>query len=118
MPQAKQTSGAFNTEELSSSGKEQVLAGEAYKSNADEVHRNDMADRLADRNLRKEYAAKVYRYLVFYSAFVAILLVLEGYEVYSFDLSDNVVMLLVGSTAAAAIGLVGFVIKGLFPAPK
>lgn len=84
--------------------------------------RNDLARAYiknidADRSMRTTYAGRILRYLEFYSGGVAILLVLDGFKPSGFDLDPGVVAALVGSTALAAIGLVGFIARGLFQAP-
>lgn len=67
-----------------------------------------------NRKLRRSYATCVMVYLCIYSLFVAVLLVLSGFQVCSFHLPDSVLEFLVGSTAASAIGLVLAVTHGLF----
>lgn len=69
-------------------------------------------DKETNRDLRSKFATRVFNYLIFYSIFVASLLVLSGFKYIS--LSDGVLTTMVGSTAVAAIGLVGFVVNGLF----
>lgn len=72
------------------------------------------ADRRANRKLRSAYAKKVYWYLISYSGFCAGLLLLIGFKVHDFSLPETVLTVIVGSTAVSAIGLVGFVVNGLF----
>lgn len=69
----------------------------------------------ANRELRFRYASWVYRFLIGYSACVFLLLVASGWSLCGFELPDNVLIVLVGSTAVSAIGLVLAVVKGLFP---
>lgn len=65
--------------------------------------------------LRQQYANKVFCYLVWYSLVSLVLVLASGYKVWtSFDLPPQVLLVIVGSTAASAIGLVGFVVSGLF----
>ena len=71
-------------------------------------------DRRANRRLRFRYAKLVYCYMVCYSLFCAGLVILAGFKIGGFILPESVFALIVGSTAASAIGLVGFVINGLF----
>ena len=66
--------------------------------------------------LMKPYANRVFGFLVFYCIFVAITLLLQGFRILGFELSDTVMAVIAGSTAASAIGLVGFVVSGLFKA--
>ncbi len=71
-------------------------------------------DRRINRKLRSGYAKSVLCYLVWYSAFVGALLILSGFKICGFSLPEAVLSFLVGSTAAAAIGLVYAVTNGLF----
>jgi hypothetical protein len=75
-------------------------------------------DKETNRDLRKEYANKVYFYLCGYSGVCAVVLLLSGWKIFGFELPATVLSLLVGSTAVAAIGLVGFVVNGLFKTQK
>ena len=68
----------------------------------------------ANRKLREAYATKVYIYLVVYSSVVGVMLFASGLDCIPFLLSDNVLEILVGSTAVSAIGLVLAVTLGLF----
>lgn len=68
----------------------------------------------ANRRLRWRYAKKVFCYLVAYSIFVGIIIILHGFKVCGFVLPESALSFLVGSTAAAAIGLVYSVTNGLF----
>ena len=81
-----------------------------------EVHglREKNRDRRLNRILRKNYANAVMKYLCWYSVFVGVLLVLSGFNMFGFELPEAVLSFLVGSTAAAAIGLVLAVTQGLF----
>lgn len=71
-------------------------------------------DRVATRRLRYRYAKAVYQYLCFYSGGAAAITIAAGFKWFGFTLPDTVLTTIVGSTAAAAIGLVGFVVSGLF----
>ena len=71
----------------------------------------------ADRKMRKKYAGRVLRYLEIYSIAVASLVIFSGFELWGFDLPVEILASLVGSTALAASGLVGFVARGLFKPP-
>lgn len=70
----------------------------------------------ANRDLRTRYAKAVYWYLIGYSVCSFALLLASGFKPLGFSLPDAVLSLVVGSTAVAAIGLVGFVVQGLFKA--
>ena len=69
-------------------------------------------DRVATRRLRYRYAKAVYCYLVGYSAGAAALVLLAGWKPLGFSIPDIALTAIVGSTAAAAVGLVGFVVSG------
>ncbi|HAV51478.1 MAG TPA: hypothetical protein DCX75_16045 [Brevundimonas sp.] len=71
----------------------------------------------ADRRMRKTYAGRILRYLEVYSIVVAVLVVTSGFGLFGFDLPIEVLASLVGSTALAAIGLVGFIARVLFKPP-
>lgn len=67
--------------------------------------------------LMEPYANKVYSFLVVYCSVVGLMIVAQGFRILGFTLPDNVLSVIAGSTAAAAIGLVGFVVSGLFKQP-
>jgi polyferredoxin len=71
-------------------------------------------DRRINRKLRTNYARSVLCYLIWYSVFVGILLLMAGFKICGFVLPESVLGFLVGSTTAAAIGLVFAVTNGLF----
>lgn len=58
-------------------------------------------DAKINRKLRWKYAGWVFCYLICYSTFVAILLILSGFNICGFKLDASVLDFLVGSTAAA-----------------
>ena len=68
--------------------------------------------------MMEPYAGKVFRFLIGYCAFVGVIILLSGFKIGGFDISDTVLGIIAGSTAASAIGLVGFVVSGLFGAAK
>lgn len=82
-----------------------------------ELARSKIKDVEADREMRKSYAAKILGYLFVYSVVVLILIVGSGFNFLGFNLPLEVQVSLVGSTAVAAIGLVGFIARGLFRPP-
>lgn len=115
--------GVRNVAEVEHKGKLDRL--EEYK--AEEVRlRNEMAKAHidgvnADREMRKEYASRILRYLEIYSLTVAAIVIASGLTFANFHLPVEIEASLVGSTALAAIGLVGFIARGLFrppPPPK
>lgn len=68
--------------------------------------------------MMEPYAGKVFRFLIGYCAFVGVIILLSGFKIGGFEISDTVLGIIAGSTAASAIGLVGFVVSGLFGAAK
>ena len=71
----------------------------------------------ADRRMRKTYAGRILFYLEAYSIVVGLMVLAAGFRLFSFELPTEILMCLVGSTALAAIGLVGFIARGLFQPP-
>jgi hypothetical protein len=71
-------------------------------------------DSKKNREMREDYANAVFWYLVGYSAFAAIVVLLDGWKVGGFSLPDIALTAIVGSTAASAIGLMAIVVTGLF----
>jgi hypothetical protein len=84
----------------------------------EEIHvlKETRTDRRANRALRFRYAKAVYRYLVWYSIGCLALVLLSGFKVLGFSIPEIAFTAIVGSTAVSAIGLVGFVVQGLFRA--
>jgi hypothetical protein len=68
--------------------------------------------------MMQPYAGKVFNFLVCYCLFVGAVILLAGFKVGGFVISDTVLGIIAGSTAASAIGLVGFVVSGLFGAVR
>jgi len=67
--------------------------------------------------LRTKFADKVYWFLVCWSGAMFILVSLSALKRYGFqdfEIPNTVLTVLVGSTTISAIGLVGFITKGLF----
>ncbi len=71
----------------------------------------------ADRRMRKTYAGRILLYLEVYSGVVALMVIAAGFNLFGFSLPVEILATLVGSTAVAAIGLVGFIARGLFKTP-
>jgi hypothetical protein len=71
-------------------------------------------DSRTNRTMREGYANAVFWYLVGYSVFAAVVVLLDGWKVFGFSLPVAVLTTIVGSTAASAIGLMAIVVTGLF----
>jgi hypothetical protein len=93
--------------------KEETVAAREAKAKADAAEEANR-DSASNRTLRERYAKWVFRYLIGYSLLCFLLLLADGFHWWAFDLPDSVLEYLVGSTAAAAIGLVLAVTHGLF----
>jgi hypothetical protein len=95
------------------------LSGHAVEAAAlkNELARAHIKNIDADRGMRTKYAGRILLYLEFYSGGVGCLLLLSGFKPWGFALEQTVITTLVGSTAVAAIGLVGFIARGLFRSP-
>ena len=65
------------------------------------------------RDLRKKFSSKVYRFLVFWSIALFLILIFQGWFD-AFDLGETVLLTLCGGTTISTIGLVGFIVRGLF----
>ena len=79
--------------------------------------------------LMEPYANKVFLYLIVYSVSVLALILLSSIRIWRgpeesrtlvpiLDIGQTVLSIVAGSTAVAAIGLVGFVVSGLFDSGK
>lgn len=66
-----------------------------------------------NRAMRKDIAGKVYNFLVWWCIALYTILIFQGWFD-SFDLSDTILVTLCGGTTVSTIGLVGFIVKGLF----
>lgn len=92
---------------------EKIIEDERKKAETQTIIEGNL-DSSANRALRWKYATWVFGYLVCYSIFVAVIMVLSAFNICGFNLESSVLEFLVGSTAASAIGLVYAVTHGLF----
>ncbi|MCI5075252.1 hypothetical protein [Oricola sp.] len=65
-------------------------------------------------DMLKPYALYAYVFMCCYSAFVAAILLMNGFGCFDNPIPESVMQFLVGSTAATVIGLVGMVLTGIF----
>ena len=65
--------------------------------------------------MRETAARLAFWYLCVLSAFVILILGLAGFNIFGFHLDTTVLTTLAGGTFISAIGLLGIVVKGLFP---
>lgn len=64
--------------------------------------------------MMEPWANKVFIFVCVYCLALGALVVMSGFKVCGFSLSDTVLAVLAGSTAASVIGLIGIVASGLF----
>lgn len=73
------------------------------------------------RALREEYAGKVFWFMCVWSGLAFLIIIAKGvlnaFGI-NFDISDVVLTTLVGGTTVSVIGLVGFMMQGLFHSKK
>lgn len=65
-------------------------------------------------SLIQPYANKAFWFMCSYCLVVGIVIFLEGFKIFSFNIEAGVLQVLVGSTAVTVIGLVGMVLTGIF----
>lgn len=91
---------------------------------------NENAELELNIELKKQYSNNIFAFMCVWTIFVFIIIFLDAFTYtpektsllyekdISFDISDNVLVTLIGGTTISVIGLVGFVIQGLFPTNK
>jgi hypothetical protein len=67
--------------------------------------------------MRKQPASRILRCLEVSGAVVAVCVALSGFGLWGLKVPSETLTTLIGSTAAAAITLTGFIVKGLFDRP-
>jgi hypothetical protein len=85
----------------------------ALKEQHDALKRKD-STRTALDDLIAPYSARAYWFMCAYSFLAFLVLMLDGFGAGGFSLSDEVLRIVVGSTAVTVIGLVGMVLTGVF----
>lgn len=88
---------------------------ELNDSMALEKHEQDMSERKDDQNMRKNYANDVFRFLMIWTAFIFLLLLLDGWHLLGFTLSDNLIITVMTGVFVNILGLFVVVMKYLFP---
>ena len=69
------------------------------------------------RELRKLYGGLVYGFMVVWSLLVFAVIFAQGLRIGGFPLEVPTITTLIGGTTISVIGLVGFIVRGLFPTP-
>ncbi len=64
--------------------------------------------------LIEPFANKTFKFMCAYCGFVALLIAMNAFNCFKRPIADGVLQILVGSTAATVIGLVGMVLTGIF----
>jgi len=78
----------------------------------------DYIGKKQDREQRKEFANKLYRFLIIYMIVVGIFLIMVGFGCIPFALSEAVLLAILGTTTANVISVFVVVAKYLFPTRK
>ena len=89
------------------------VEGRFYENGQAQFLHEQIEDLRYYRDLRKKFSSKVYRFLVFWSIALFVILIFQGWFD-AFDLSEPVLVTLCGGTTISTIGLVGFIVRGLF----
>lgn len=71
-----------------------------------------------DRAQRKEFAERIFSFVAMYMFFVGLVVFLCGHQFSSFNLSDTVLVTLLGTTTANVIGILIIVVTYLFSRKK
>lgn len=91
-------------------------AGEAERRALDNAKRRAEIENLdQDRDERKKYASRVFLLVVVWLVAIGMILVLQGFGIGKFDLSDNVLLMLIGTTTGSVVGIFLIVANYLFP---
>lgn len=91
-------------------------AGEQERRALDNAKRRAEIENLDQvRDERKKYASRVYWLVVVWLAVIGFILVLQGFGFREFNLSDNVVLMLIGTTTGSVVGIFLIVANYLFP---
>lgn len=67
-----------------------------------------------NKEQRKDFSERIYSFAAIYMFFVFLILFLSGTETTNFNLSDNVLITLLGTTTANVIGILIIVVTYLF----
>jgi hypothetical protein len=79
----------------------------------DKLIRENRAADILD-GLIEPYARLTFRFMCSYCGFVALIITMNAFNCFKRPITDGVLQILVGSTAATVIGLVGMVLTGIF----
>lgn len=68
--------------------------------------------------LKEKFSKQIFYLTIGWLIVVLAIVVFKGYELFGFDLSDNVIMTLIGSTTANILGLLVIILKYVFSPHK
>lgn len=80
-----------------------------------ELFRQTIENEKQNRGQRKDFAMKIFDFMSLYMFVVFFFLLLDGVTCWNFNLSENILLTLLGTTTANVIGVFTFVAKYLFP---
>ena len=112
------------TEQLLNDNKKYIDSDEKLKqrhkevNRAEELEKQDVKDRESNRELRENYANKMFHYMCMWSLFIVIVIMLSGFNFsewkFNFQLDRWVLMTLIGSTTVSIFAIIQAIIKGIF----
>ncbi len=77
--------------------------------------RQEISDRIQDRNERKKYAYRTFIFLSVFTSFILLIIIAAGFsEVLNFNLKDTVLIALITSSLASIVGIFILVMRYLF----
>jgi hypothetical protein len=74
-----------------------------------------LADLQQDIDLRREFAGKIYWLVIIWVLAILAIVVLQGFRICNFELSNSVLLALIGSSTLNIVGLLYVVTHYLFP---
>ena len=79
-----------------------------------ELRKEHLENKKQDRIERKEFADKLFTFLIGFLICVLLVVLLDGFKFICFELTDTVLLAILTTTAANIIGIFVFVVKYLF----
>ena len=84
------------------------------ESRKEKLELQEIEDRISNRKLREKYADKMFQYMCIWSFIVILILILSGFQFFSFQLDKWVLVTLIGSATVSVFAIVRAIIEGLF----
>mgnify|MGYP000130016367 CR=1 FL=1 len=86
-----------------------------YFNQQTEILKEELKDKQHYRDLRKTYADRVFNFMCIWCIVVFLIVIADAISVLSFfHIDTSVLCTLIGGTTISVIGLVGFMMQGLF----